>query len=69
MKMYLQTKTGDQIVAQYDSGYKSKAIKEFQSSSLTSMELIMDYMLKHINTIDEARKEIRIKNPGFLPEL
>ena len=46
-----------------------QVVVEINTSSLTAMQMVMDYINKQIDAIDKARIEMRKENPNFLPRL
>ena len=65
-----QTQINPPAIVQFISGYEAEILQEFEASAAANpLDLVMDYMLKQINAIDAARKEIRVANPNFLPIL
>ena len=50
---------------------ENKIIKEIKvaKKELSPMMLIIDYMKKHIDQIDKARKKLKSQYPDFFPEI
>lgn len=56
------------ILAHYESGHEAEIIQEIEVSAISPMELVMNYMLKRINDIDQLRCKLRIQYPDLLPD-
>ena len=68
--MYSTQTNPPAIIREYFTEKPMQVIREFKVPyAKTSMELIMDYMLKQISAIDKAREELRKEYPNFLPSL
>lgn len=53
------------IIGYYRAEHINEIVTQKKSSAMTPMELVVDYMDKHINLIDETMKEWRIKYPNL----
>jgi hypothetical protein len=58
------------IICSYRTEQKSEIIKEIEVSvvALKPIELIMDYMQKRIDQIDETRRSFKAQYPDLLPQ-
>ena len=54
------------VVAHYRSYHEPKIIQKAESSAMSPRELVMDYMLKRINDIDQTRRKLRIQYRDLL---
>ncbi len=56
-------------IAQYISGYEAEVIQEFEASATSPLELVMDYMQKRMDQIDETRRSFKAQYPDLLPAI
>lgn len=64
----LQIHCNSSILAHYESGHEAEIIQEIEVSAISPMELVMNYMLKRINDIDQLRRKLRVQYPDLLPD-
>jgi hypothetical protein len=56
-------------IIQYISGYEAEFIQEFKASATSPLELVMDYMQKRMDKIDETRRSFKAQYPDLLPAI
>jgi hypothetical protein len=54
---------------QYISGYEAEVIQKFEASATSPLELVMDYMQKRMDQIDETRRSFKAQYPDLLPAI
>lgn len=64
-----QTKISPPSIVQYISGFEAEIVQEFEASSESPIELVMDYMQKRIEQIDETRRKFKSQYPDLLPAI
>ena len=65
----LQIQINPPAIVQYISGYEAEVIQEFEASATSPLELVMDYMQKRMDQIDETRKSFKAQYPDLLPAI
>lgn len=48
---------------------EAEVIQEFEASATSPLELVMDYMQKRMDQIDETRRSFKAQYPDLLPAI
>jgi len=65
----IQIQINPPAIVQYISGYEAEVIQKFEASATSPLELVMDYMQKRMDQIDETRRSFKAQYPDLLPAI